>query len=211
MTYKSISNNPFIRHRITFPYCYHDDAFSEEELISIENYCEKFEKQDGVAGGDDSASIRKSKVKFFTRHEHSELNFLFDKFNSMIWTINEQYYNYNLNGYSSLQYTSYNGEDLGKYGYHIDMHTGIYDDNPNDDSLKYGDTRKLSLVLFLSDPSSYEGGEFKMMLSENSETEIEQKKGRLILFPSFFLHKVFPVTKGIRKSMVTWIEGPKFR
>jgi PKHD-type hydroxylase len=208
MKYKSISNEPFIRHRITFPYCYQDDVFNEEELTLIENYCDKFEKHDGIAGGDIS-SIRKSKVKFFTKHEHSELNFLFDKINSVIWNINEQYYNYDLNGYGSLQYTNYNGEELGKYGYHIDMHTGMYD-NPDDDLLLYGDTRKLSVVLFVSDPSSYEGGEFKMMLAENSETEIEQKKGKIILFPSFFLHKVYPVTKGIRKSIVTWVEGPKF-
>jgi PKHD-type hydroxylase len=50
-----------------------------------------------------------------------------------------------------------------------------------------------------------------MMISKIGENEIEQKRGRIILFPSFFLHKVCPVTKGIRKSIVAWVEGPKFR
>jgi PKHD-type hydroxylase len=43
------------------------------------------------------------------------------------------------------------------------------------------------------------------------EFEIEQKRGRIILFPSFLLHKIHPVTKGYRKSIVAWVEGPKFR
>ena len=206
MRYNTISNEPFVRHRITFPYCYLDNAFSEEELILIEEYCDKFERIDGgVGGGGGINSIRKSKVKFFEKHEHSELIFLFNKLNNAIWNLNGQYYNFDLNGYSFIQYTTYNGEELSEYGYHIDMHTGI---GNTDDNV---DTRKLSLSLILSDSKSYGGGEFKMMLSEIGENEIEQKRGRIILFPSFFLHKVCPVTNGIRKSIVAWVEGPKFK
>ena len=209
MRYNTISNEPFVRHRITPLYCYLDNIFSEEELILIEEYCDEFERIDGGAGGGIN-SLRKSKVKFFEKHEHSELIFLFNKLNNTIWNLNGQYYNFDLNGYSYIQYTTYNGEELGEYGYHIDMHTGSYG-NTDDNMLRYGDTRKLSLSLILSDSKSYEGGEFKIMLSEAGENEIEQKRGRIILFPSFFLHKVCPVTKGIRKSIVAWVEGPKFR
>ncbi len=36
-------------------------------------------------------------------------------------------------------------------------------------------------------------------------------KGRMIFFPSFLIHRVAPVTQGIRRSLVIWVTGPKFR
>jgi PKHD-type hydroxylase len=38
-----------------------------------------------------------------------------------------------------------------------------------------------------------------------------QAKGMVILFPSWVIHRVTPVTKGVRKSIVVWVTGPKFR
>ena len=206
--YGKISNTPFVRHRVTMAYCYWDGAFTESELLDIENHCENFEKVDGEESTSEGyTKIRKSKVKFFERHDSPELNFLFEKFNHLIWSINDDYYNFELNGYESIQYTQYNGNESGEYGYHIDMMTG---DSIAKNGFLNGDTRKLSVVLFLSEPQSYEGGKFTIKISE-TETEIEQIRGRIIFFPSFFLHKVHPVTNGIRRSIVTWVEGPKFR
>ena len=208
MRYKRISNTPFIRHRVFYPYCTWDDAFTKDELNEIENYCETFDKESGKVFDpkQDLNKIRKSKVAWFIRPEHAPLHKLFDNLNSVIEKVNEDFYNFDLNGYTSIQYTSYYGEESGEYGYHIDMHTGP---QMEDDHLKYNEVRKLSIVLFMSDPESYEGGKFTMKLGED-EFEIEQKRGRVILFPSFLLHKVHPVTKGVRKSIVTWVEGPKF-
>lgn len=206
--YQKISNTPFIRHKMTTPYCYWDDAFTENELVDIEKYCENFEKFDGIETNEDgSPKIRKSKVQFFNKYDSPELNFLFDRLNQLIWTINDDYYNFELNGYESIQYTLYDGDELGEYGYHMDMITG---DSIKKDGFLSVDTRKLSLSLILSDSQSYEGGKFTMKLGEK-EFEMEQKRGRILFFPSFFLHKVHPVTKGFRKSIVAWVEGPKFK
>jgi PKHD-type hydroxylase len=209
MRYKHISNTPFFRHRITFPYCIWDDAFTNEELTDIENYCETFDKESvKIYNAEENIGvIRKSKIAWFDRENHSTLNTLFDRVNFITEKINEEYYNFDLNGYSSIQYTSYDAEENGEYGYHMDINIGK---NLEDNHLKYGDTRKLSMSLILSDPQSYEGGKFTMKLDEN-EFEVEQKRGRIIFFPSFLLHKVYPVTKGTRKSIVIWVEGPKFR
>ena len=119
--------------------------------------------------------------------------------------MNDQFYNFELNGYESFQYTEYDEKYKGAYGYHIDMLTS------NSDIPNMRETRKLSVVIFLSDIGSYEGGQFTIKIDENSEITIEQKKGRMIFFPSFFLHKVHPLTKGTRKSIVIWVEGPKFK
>jgi PKHD-type hydroxylase len=44
-----------------------------------------------------------------------------------------------------------------------------------------------------------------------AQIEIEQKKGRLIIFPSYLLHKVTPIKSGTRRSLVTWVNGPHFK
>ena len=209
MRYKHISNSPFERQRVSFPYCVWDGAFKEDELNDIENYCETFDTQSGQVFDPDKllTDIRKSKIGWFSKNEHPKLHHLFNTLNLVIEKINDDYYNYDLNGYSSIQYTTYNGDELGHYGYHIDMYTGT---NIEDPQLKYGESIKISLSLILSDPQSYEGGKFTMRLGED-EFEVEQKRGRILFFPSFLLHKVHPVTKGFRKSIVAWIEGPKFR
>ena len=62
----------------------------------------------------------------------------------------------------------------------------------------------------LTDPSEYEGGELQLK-SKNSITTVSKKKGTIIFFPSFMLHRVTPVTKGVRHSLVGWITGPPFK
>jgi PKHD-type hydroxylase len=75
----------------------------------------------------------------------------------------------------------------------------------------YAETRKLSLTLLLSDPDTdFEGGELQFGHETTAESA-KIKKGTLILFPSFELHQVTPVTKGVRKSIVVWILGPKWK
>jgi PKHD-type hydroxylase len=66
--------------------------------------------------------------------------------------------------------------------------------------------RKLSLVLLLND--EFEGGDFELLWPGN---KIPLKKGRVILFPSILMHRVKPVTKGTRKSLVAWMQGPNFK
>ena len=70
--------------------------------------------------------------------------------------------------------------------------------------------RKRSLVLQLSDPSDYEGGDLEFFVSAEP-TPVERKKGLIVAFPSFVLHHVTPVTSGTRRTLVVWLSGPKFR
>jgi PKHD-type hydroxylase len=211
MTYKTISNTPYERNSFFNPYCYWDGGFTDEELNLIEKYCMQLKseiaKTYDTENSEIISTVRKSKIKFLNRVKDSELSFLFDKLNSAIDNVNENYYNFDLNGYDKIQYTQYDSIDSGEYKYHIDMHTGKFSD------IRRGETRKLSLSLVLSDPTSYEGGKFTIKLDENDSNDIlvEQPRGRIIFFPSFFMHKVHPITKGTRKSLVIWVEGPKFK
>ena len=72
--------------------------------------------------------------------------------------------------------------------------------------------RKLSMTLLLN--KSFEGGDFEFA-SYNKEkcdiASVEMNQGDIVVFPSWMEHRVAPITKGIRYSLVTWFLGPPFR
>jgi predicted 2-oxoglutarate/Fe(II)-dependent dioxygenase YbiX len=68
--------------------------------------------------------------------------------------------------------------------------------------------RKLTVLMFLND--DFEGG--RLFLQDGHERMYPpQKPGTCLIFPSYLLHGVEPVTKGIRRSIVTWLVGPWFK
>ena len=72
--------------------------------------------------------------------------------------------------------------------------------------------RKLSVSLLLNEQDiDFEGGEFLFNTgNESNPHKIVIERGSMVLFPSYMLHAVSPVTKGVRKSLVVWVEGPNF-
>ena len=214
--YRKLTNDVYARKTITNSYTYWDDAFNAEELDRLVDYCDKFELQKGMTLGnlnktsdDDevdnrepSPEVRRSDIKFLTPNEHNQ--WIFERINGVIEILNDRFYNMDLYGYDSLQYTEYNSEEKGHYGFHMDSAVG--------GANAIGDTRKLSLSMFLNDPSEYKGGKFQFNEgTEKNAIDVPQVRGRMILFPSFMIHRVTPVTKGVRKSLVAWVLGPKFR
>jgi hypothetical protein len=119
----------------------------------------------------------------------------------------------------SMQYTTYGPGQF--YGWHRDDSMGTKDTygvitntNKNvfwNEGEPSDACRKLSFSLILSDSSEYEGGQFQMMNYENEMYEIPQQKGLLIIFDSTTLHRVRPIKKGTRKSLVGWVVGPRWR
>jgi PKHD-type hydroxylase len=70
--------------------------------------------------------------------------------------------------------------------------------------------RKLSFTLVLSDTKTFKGGDLEFDTG-GPYVAAEQKRGRIIAFPSFVKHRVTPIKKGVRKSVVWWVLGPKFK
>ena len=68
--------------------------------------------------------------------------------------------------------------------------------------------RKISMTLLLSDPSTFDGGELEFM-SKGKRAKLKQ--GQAIFFASWLMHRVKPVTRGDRKSLVMWFGGPSFK
>ena len=71
--------------------------------------------------------------------------------------------------------------------------------------------RKLSLVVQLSDPEDYEGGNLQIMAEDGKSYFAPRKKGTIIAFDSRAQHRVTKVTKGVRKSLVLWVVGPRWK
>ena len=111
-------------------------------------------------------------------------------------------YHYNVTKFTPCQFARYDVGDF--YDYHQDSgHSEI-------DYEK--ETRKISMTVQLSDPDSYEGGEFYFYNGNKEEEEPSiQEQGSIICFDSRMWHRVAPVTKGVRYSLVSWILGPRFQ
>jgi PKHD-type hydroxylase len=67
--------------------------------------------------------------------------------------------------------------------------------------------RKLSLVTFLTPPEDYEGGDLCFM---DGGQPLRLPQGATVIFPSYLMHKVKPLTRGNRSTMVSWVHGPSF-
>lgn len=85
-------------------------------------------------------------------------------------------------------------------GQRSDWHMDIADDRTTN--------RKLTLLVFLSDPDRYAGGRFVLY---PKSTHIDQAQGNLLIFPAYLMHKVEPVLAGLRYTLITWGFGPAFR
>ena len=78
-----------------------------------------------------------------------------------------------------------------------------------------GKVRKLSMSVLINDASEFDGGEFEVAVGYRGNeiyTEVVELKnpGDVVVFPSVLEHRVRPITRGVRKSLVCWIAGPPF-
>jgi PKHD-type hydroxylase len=95
------------------------------------------------------------------------------------------------------QYTEY--PTGGFYDWHIDSDINCVNEPP---------IRKISMTCLLSPESEFEGGGLELM---SDGKIVKPKQGQAIFFASFIRHRVIPISKGIRKSLVMWFGGPSFR
>jgi PKHD-type hydroxylase len=150
--------------------------------------------------GDDTLNknIRSSTVVGFPYGSkiNNQINDYVEKY---IVMANSECFGFDLNGFREFQIAEY--REGGHYDEHFDMRM----DNR-------ASVRKLGITVQLSDSTDYSGGEF--MFTEDIGTpnqDIIKQKGTVIVFPSFLYHKVNPVSKGKRYSLVGWYEGNNWK
>lgn len=180
-----------------------ENGFSDSQINDIIRIGESLRPRNATVGGgkaEDISEIRKSKTSWIAFN--NETSWLYDSAAHIARQLNGQFYNFDLSGFvEDFQYTVY--DNIGDhYSWHMDKGSG--------EGIAGISPRKLSLVLQLSDPSEYEGGDLELYIS-STPTKLKKQKGLLYAFPSWIMHRVAPVTSGIRRSLVIWISGPKFK
>lgn len=197
-----LTTNIGIAGKILYPYVYLHKAFTDEHLFRIEEICSNLPIEEGITMDKENSYVRESQVAWLK--PSSETNWFFDEYFKRIVSLNRDFYNFDLTGFDSFQYTIYHSKG-SKYDDHMDLNMS---ENHHDHL-----HRKLSSVLFLQDKSEYEGGEFQILPSTRKKEiiNVEQKRGTLVCFPSWMLHRVKPITSGSRRSLVAWVLGPTFR
>lgn len=170
-----------------------------ESLLNISN-ATLGEKEDNTV----TKTIRSGKTGFITSVDYDHRD-LWGYTSNILWSYineaNRQSFGFDVSYLSNIQYTIYEPP-----GDHYDWHIDTFIDTPN------AFQRKLSMTVQLSDGSEYEGGDFELRdgtANPLNQTELKQK-GTVLIFPSFLSHRVKPVTKGVRKTLVAWFEGKAF-
>ena len=185
----------------------------------------QLQEQMAVTGGyGDIDKLNKEEIKDLKRKRNSNIVWMQDR-----WIYNEiQPYihqaninagwNFDWDFSESCQFTKYGLNQY--YGWHCDSWDTPY--NKPQDLNSHGKIRKLSVTISLSDPSEYEGGNLEFDMRNQKDWENNKEKaiyecheirprGSIIVFPSFVWHRVKPVTKGTRYSLVIWNLGQPWR
>ena len=185
-----------------FEYVNHTDVISAWDCEDIiKQYSQKLSV--AVTADEAGQHRRKSNIVFI---EDRELKTHIANFAAFV---NRRAFGFNLDlAYFDLQFTEYLAEEQGHYDWHIDITPDRLKQNPGQDSVY---DRKLSVTLLLSHPDDYEGGNLELITSLPTDAEKYRQQGSAVVFPSFIGHRVTPVTKGKRYSLVAWLEGPKFQ
>jgi len=184
------------------------------------------QQQDSIArtGGFDKKELSKEDVKNIQRKRKSDLVWLNDtwiykEIHPYVHKANQMAgWNFDWDRSESCQFTKYKPGQY--YDWHCDSWDKVYDkgkDNPDT-----GKIRKLSMTCQLTDGSEYSGGELEFDFRQYEPHQRDEAKhlrkateilpkGSIIVFPSFLWHRVKPITRGTRYSLVLWHLGYPFK
>ena len=172
-----------------------NNVFTSDEVDEIVRLGKQANPKPATNSQPSTKEFRDSLASFIFPNEANE--WVFERISNLVVSSNEEFFNYDIFGlFEGLQFAEYasNGQHIS---WHVDRAPSL-------------SNRKLSLSIQLSSPDSYDGGNFEL-LTADSPTETPREKGSAIIFSSFVLHRVTPVLRGTRHSLVAWVAGPPFR
>ena len=180
-------------------YCLKNSDFADASVIKS-GYSDVAEEGD-VEKGETKHETRKTAVSFITDRENL--------MNELVWGFirqaNAEFFKYKLEYFQAIQFARY--QDGGHYDWHQDA-------SPQDLA---NEGRKLSLTFSLTDDTEYDGGLLQFYNGDkpydDKDHDVERdikSVGTVIVFDSRDWHRVTPVTKGVRYSIVCWTVGPNF-
>lgn len=176
------------------------DLFTPKELDALERRCDALALEPARLTGDGVNSIRTTQVAWV--HRNAETEDLYLRMEAVVLRLNGEHFHCDLSGLTTIQYAVYREADAGYFDWHSD-----YGRDRNDPGQE---PRKLTLSLQLSDGSAYEGCDLEARAAYPTDVA-PRERGTLVAFRANVLHRVTPITRGVRKSLVIWAAGPEYR
>ena len=172
-----------------------NNVFRSDECRRIVEFSQQLVPTQGTLGADLKLNLTKRDSHTVRLTPDMNTRWIYDKMDAAIGSANMSY-RFDLSGFEAFQVASYtNG---GHYDWHMDIGKG-----PTS-------TRKLGISLQLSDGNDYEGGDMEFR-GGGAPPVAPREIGTMIVFPSFMHHRITPVSRGVRYSLVAWVHGPPFR
>lgn len=184
------------------------EAFTPKQCDRIIDLGLSLQADDALVGGSEVDHVeeeitRRSKTAWI---EPDDAPWIFDKLGKLALRANKTY-GFDLLGFTEDAQFTYYDEPGAFYDWHQDGLGGEVA------------VRKLAIVLQLTDPDEYEGGNlevFNIVHEYEPEdvrafTEDARLRGSVVVFPAFEYHRVTPIVSGERHSLVCWVGGPPFR
>jgi len=174
------------------PWVYWENGFTKEELDVLQEHAKQAVNNAVVGEGEYREDVRRTRVVWGSNNSDSQ--WFFSKMAHIAASLNSKYYKFSITGFGEMaQFGNYTSSDQGTYNWHQDFSAET--------------SRKLSLILQLSNPNEYEGGNLEIMGAQAPKKE----RGLVIAFPAWTQHRVTPVIKGSRQTVVLWASGEPFR
>jgi PKHD-type hydroxylase len=155
-------------------------------------------QQAKVGGKPGSGADTKKRVTTISWIPFKEMEPMYDDINTFIQKSNLNHFGFgDIQITEQAQFTEY--PEGGFYDWHIDCDVNMEHEPP---------VRKISMTLLLSPENQFEGGDLELMAPGKF---IKLKQGHAIMFASFLNHRVNPVIRGVRQSLVMWFGGTPFK
>ena len=176
------------------------NMFNEKLLFDIDEYASHQQLESGgsyastLDGEKQPMKTRSTMIHWMTNEKYkNSLLPIYQQISYIVRKINDSMWGYSYTGYEPFQYSEY------KIGDHFDWHI-------DQNQFTGTEIRKISFSLGLSNKNEYEGGDL-IIKSSDQENNYKLDRGDIVVFPSWMLHKVTPITKGKRRVVVGWGEG----
>jgi PKHD-type hydroxylase len=175
------------------------DALTPAECEDLIALCAAAPMKDaGLVRGTTAHQIRRAELSWLD--DLPQTAWVMDRMMRLVAAANRESFGFDLTEFAeSAQVARYGAEREGHFGWHSDIGAGAL-----------AQKRKLTVVVQLSDPTDYDGGVLEVWPDSSIRTA-PRTRGSAVIFPSFTLHRVTPITRGTRWSLTLWSHGPAFR
>ena len=199
-----------------YKYWYFTSVLTERFCNDLITYGNSQRTKKALIGGEIERTVSKKEARKIRDVNVAFINdlWIYREIQPYVYTANKHAdWNYQWDWTESCQFTKYKLNQ--HYAWHKDSWEKPYEENTFPHFK--GKIRKLSMICSLSDPADYEGGTLEIQPRDDRDPNKIivcnhlKPRGSIIVFPSYLYHRVKPVTKGMRYTLVTWSIGYPFK